>query len=542
MLPGRQYTPQFLVDLLRRRWWLVALPCALCFYGALLVSRTIPSLYLSETLIQIVPQRVPDDYVRPTVTMSLDDRLKSIQQQILSRTRLEQTIQEFDLYPEVRSGGTMEDAVEVMRDTIQVQLVGSGGLSRARSAQDVDAFRVQFTYTDPLVTMKVTERLASWFIDENSRLRGAQAEATNEFLEAQLKEAKANLEAQERRVKEFSERNSGSLPSQMQSNLQAIQSLQLQLQALVEQTARDRDRKLMLERLHADAVAEDAQLSSAPPPPTTAPTAPGTLPGATARQQLEAARQQLAQAQTRLTAEHPDVIRLTRQVKELEQKVAAEPKQAGPGAGNASLAATPLELQRRERIRQQAAEIESLGRQIAFKEQEERRLRAQVAQYQARIEAVPGIESEYTAISRDYATSQETYKSLLTKSQESKVAANLERYQIGEQFRTLDAPRVPTNPVSPKRLLFSAGGLVAGLFLGLLLVGVLEVVDSSFRSESDVVHGINLPVLAVVPRVATTADVRRKARQQRALLAAAAAGVVVAAGLGWYLQLWRYIA
>jgi capsular polysaccharide biosynthesis protein len=155
---------------------------------------------------------------------------------------------------------------------------------------------------------------------------------------------------------------------------------------------------------------------------------------------------------------------------------------------------------------------------------------------------VPGVESEYASISRDYATSQESYKNLLTRSQESRVASNLERYQIGEQFKTLDPPRVPTKPVSPNRLLFSAGGVFGGLILGLLLLGGLEVLDSSFRSEADVVNAVNLPVLAVVPDVPTKAEIRRQGRQHRALVTTAAAGAVVAAGIGWYLELWRVIA
>ena len=128
------------------------------------------------------------------------------------------------------------------------------------------------------------------------------------------------------------------------------------------------------------------------------------------------------------------------------------------------------------------AEIESLDRQVAFKESEERRLGTVIADYQSRIEAVPGVESEYLALTRDYDTIQASFRDLLTKSEAARVAENLETRQIGEQFRVLDAPRVPSRPISPQRALISGGGLDGGSGLGLLIVGLLEVKDGSLRA------------------------------------------------------------
>jgi polysaccharide chain length determinant protein (PEP-CTERM system associated) len=541
MLPGRKYSPDFFVSLLRKRWWQIALSVTICTFIGLLVSRTIPDLYRSDTLIQVVPQRVPDSYVRSTVTTDVDDRLKSIQQQIVSRTRLEQTIQEFDLYPDKRKAQPMEQVVQDMRNDIQIQLTGpnNGRPTRPGQPAEIDAFHVAFTYPDPLVAMRVTERLASWFIDENSRLRSSLAGATNEFLESQLLEAKARLEVQEQKVKEFRERHSGSLPTQLQTNLQAIQNLQLQLQALVESAARDRDRRLMLERLYNDAVAEEQLVAASPPP--AAPATPGGAPvAATNRQRLEAARQQLAAYEQRLTPEHPDVLRTKAQIADLEKKVAEEGTQAsGQPAAVAGL--TPFQLQRRERISQMRAEIESLGRQIKFKESEEIRVRGQIAAYQSRIEAVPSTESEQLALSRDYETLQDAYKLLLTKSEESKVAANLERQQISEQFRTLDPPRVPQQPISPNRIQITGIAFALGLVLGLAIVGAQEFMDSTYRTEADVVSTLTLPVLAVVPHVVTTEEKKRVARRQRLALVATAVAAVVMGGLSWFLQLWRYV-
>lgn len=538
MLPGRKLSPDYLLRALRRRWWMVALPTFVCAFGALLVSRFLPNQYQSETLIQIVPQRVPDSYVRTTVTTDLEERLKSISQQIKSRARIEELITTLDLYPEQRKAMPMEDVIGIMRDAVVVE-VGPRGRG-PRGFTDPDSFRLKFTYHDAQTAQKVTEELASWFIGENSRIRAGQATSTSEFLEQQLADARGRLVAHEKKMEAFRQRHSGSLPSQLQTNMQAIQSWQMELQSVVSSIETDRARKAMTERLYNDAVAEQNLASTTAPvtPSTGDPLAANNL---TARQQLEAARQQLARLEQRLTAEHPDVIRTRRLIQDLEVKAQDEAKRAAATPDGAPRATTPEETQRRERLSSLRAELDALNRQIAFKERDQVRLRGQIADYQARINAVPGLESEWTSLSRDYDTLQEGYRGLLAKSEEAKVAATLERQQIGEQFRVLDPAQAPLRPLSPQRLIVNAGGLALGLMLGLLIVGGLEFFDSTYHNEADVVNALTLGVLAVVPRIDTAADKARQRRKRKWVAVGVAAGLVVSLGLGVTLQVWRYL-
>jgi len=187
------------------------------------------------------------------------------------------------------------------------------------------------------------------------------------------------------------------------------------------------------------------------------------------------------------------------------------------------------------------AELESLDRQIVFKEGEERRLRGEIGGYQARLEAVPGIESEWIALTRDYDTLQETYRGLLMKSENSKMAASLEQRAIGEQFRILDPARVPLKPHSPDRLRINLVGTMAGLGLGVVLLGLAHYRDTTMRSEGDALGAFKLPVLVLVPLVKTEADLLRGKR--RRLLAAAAVGAasIATGAMAWYLQLWKFI-
>ena len=155
MLPGKVYKPEDFAEIAWRRKWLIAVPWVVLSIIVAVVAHYLPNKYRAETSMMIVPQRVSESYVRATVTTKMEDRLQAISQQILSRARLERVIQDFNLYPDERRTQTMEDAVERMRLDIDLQPVRG------------DAFRVAYVSGDPRVAMKVVERLASMFIEEN---------------------------------------------------------------------------------------------------------------------------------------------------------------------------------------------------------------------------------------------------------------------------------------------------------------------------------------------------------------------------------------
>ena len=540
MLPGQQLTVESVLKLLRRNRWLFIVPLCVGILGGLLYSRSQPSLYRSDAVIQVVPQRVPESYVSATVTERVEDRLRALAQQVLSRTQLEKLITEFDLFPRERRSLPLEDVIVLMQtERVLIQPLATAQTSRRDSQSE--AFRVSFDYENPAVAQKVAEKLASFFIDTNARERGSQADQTSAFLEAQMADARTRLEAQEKKLKEFRERNSGRLPTQVQANMQAIQSAQLALQAMVQTLARERERKLVLERFYTDAAAE-AEAAAAAPSSSGAPGAPLPV-NATPRQRLAAARMVLEQMETRLSAKHPDVLRTRRAIEELEKQVAAEELQrpVSPGSGQDGPPATMEEARRREQLRLARTEIESLDRQIASNEGEERRLRALIDGYQARLESVPGVESEWMALTRDYDTLQESYRELLAKSENSKMAASLEQRAIGEQFRILDPARVPLKPHSPDRRRINLVGTLAGLGIGVLLVGFMHYRDTTMRSEADAMGAVKLPVLVLVPFVKTQADLVRGKRRRLLAGAAAGAACVATAAMVWYLQLWKFI-
>lgn len=496
MIPGQHVTADDVIRALRRRMWILIVPLVVSSIGTFAYTRKLPNLYRSETLILVVPQRVSESYVRSVVTSRIEDRLRSISEQLNSRTRLEPIIHEFNLYGKERQRMPMEDVVAVMRRDIDVERVKD------------DSFRVSYVSGDPLLARDVTARLAKVFIDENSRDREALAASTNDFLESELDLARTRLKDHEEKLAAYRKAHIGELPSQLQSNLQVVQSTQQQLQAVNESINRDRDRRLGIERTLNDLEAGSPAVSAESPADPTS------------LDPLERAKTDLASMLTRLKPSHPDVVAQTRRIKELEDAQAAAP---APGAGTASPASTAV-TRRARSLRQ---ELEQMDRQIATKEADAARLQRTINEYQRRVAAVPTRESDMTALMRDYETLEKSYQLLLANKQASTISANLERKQVGEQFKELDPAQVPERPFSPKRLQLNAIGAAVGLFLGFAIGALLEFRDTTLRTEEHITSILKLPLLATVPVLESMRQ--RRTRKLRLLGSAAALGLGVGA-------------
>ncbi len=486
MLPGKQYTPEDLLGLVWRYRWFILLPTIATTAIGAAVAYKMPNKYKSETLVLVVPQRIPGEYVRTTVTTRIENQVLTIREVILSRSRLERIVEELGLYPEERQQMPMEMVIDRMRRNVDTDIVRK------------DAFTVSFIAYDPEVAQRVTERLAGMFNEENMRDREVVAESTNQFLQTQLDDARRRLTEHERRVENYRMRHTGELPEQVTANLQAIQNIEMQVHTLTQSLESDRDRKLLYERQIADAD-NTPEVSSFILPTTAAnPNAPMTT-----AQQLEVAEATVRGLESRVTSEHPDLVRARATVDKIRRQLQSEPAPRGQNAEVLPRATSAAEIARRNRLNELRSNLEAVDRQIAHKSEEEKRLRAIISSYRAKVEAAPSRETELVSLTRDYETLQRQYRGLLEKSEESKVAANLERRQIGEQFRILDPARVPERPFTPNRPIITAIGGVIGLVLGLALAGVTEFKNASVRTVSDVILVCGIPVLATLPALAS---------------------------------------
>jgi succinoglycan biosynthesis transport protein ExoP len=378
----------------------------------------------------------------------------------------------------------------------------------------VDSFRISYVSDSPEKARLVTDRLARLYMDQNSADRSNQANMTSEFLDAQLAQAKQRLIEQEERLEQYRRANAGQLPSQMQSNLQAIQNANVQLQAVHDSTNRAQERRLLIERQLADA---RAWLAAMAQPEPAAANADGTE-ISTARQ-LEAARTRLTLLLQRNTPDHPDVLALERVVQDLEGRLAAETA-AAEATSAAARQPTPQEVAQQRHISDLEAQLEVIKYQIASNQRDVERLQGRMVE-----------------LTRDYSTMQAAYSDLLMKRENAVIAANLEHRRIGEQFRLVDAASRPERPDNqPQRIAIMSSGALVGLLLGMLLAGLSEWRDSSFRRPEEVLAFLSVPVLASIPLMQSRRERRRTAWRR---FLADAAGVAVLASAAVLLVFWR---
>jgi len=527
MLPGKKYRPD---DFLRIAWarkWFIVIPTVVFAAATFAWTSFLPDRYRSQTVLSVLPQRVPPSYVRPTVMSSAYERIQNITQLIRSPARLARIIDEFHL--DEREGQTLDldDLIADMQKAIKVNVARP-----ARRNADAASFTIIFEASHPRTAMQVTERLASIFAQENVQNREVLAGATNQFLEAELEAAHRRLIEHEEKLEAFRRRNAGRLPTQAQSNVQLMQTTQVRLQANADGANKDQDRLHALEAAIAEAVAAGSG------PFVAGDNAEGVRIG-TAAQQLEMAKTTLRNLEVRLKPEHPDVISAKREIVDLQRKADAEALEITAAPPKAPVTNTGRPSQALTRLAAMRLEVEEIRKRLQTRKEEEARLKNVLASYTARLEAAPSLESEMTELTRGYSTLQEQYVALLRRSEEAKIAMNLERQAIGEQFKVVEAATLPDRPSSPDRFRLNLLGAGAGFALGVLLIALLEYRDTTLKTDDDVVITLALPVLAVIPRMITTGE-RRGMQRRRNLVALSTslAGVlVVAAVVAWRMQL-----
>ena len=476
--PNKPFNIHDYIEVFLRRIWYIVIPVVVVMIGAILYAYSSPKLYRASTLILISPQEVPEAFVRATVTATRGERLQSIGQEIMSRTRLEQIISELGLYREEARSSSLEDIVELMRKDIQIDMRKEG------------YFRISYIGKDPNVVAVVTNKLASLFIEENLKFRERQAEGTSEFLSTELEATKTKLEEQEKIVSQFKKQFMGELPEQRDANLRILEQLQLQYQRVSDSLRAAQDRKLFIQKQLSDlkfAVAskDSAKGKSSPV---------GTK--SSREIQLEQLRYQLSDMQIKYTGKHPDILIVRKKIAELEVEIekAKLEKEEGLEIEEKTLSIDPRYNEIEDRLMLTEREIERL-------KEEDAKIRAQMAKYSERVEKTFGRELEITNLTRDYQNAKETYQSLLRKSQEAQQSENLERRQKGERFKVIDparTPGMPFKPDIPKTLLF---GLLLGIGSGFGLAFFREQIDRSFRDAEDLETTLGLKVIANIPKV-----------------------------------------
>jgi polysaccharide chain length determinant protein (PEP-CTERM system associated) len=456
---------------LRKRWWLLV-PLVACTSFSVVLLRYLPRTYRASTVVLVEPQSVPAQYVKPLVTVSIEEAVKTIRQQVTSRTRLEQVARDLILYPASDDPRLLERRVADMRSRIDLDV-----------KQD-RSFTLSYRHGDPVVAAQVTNRLAELFIEASNRGRQRQAEETSAFLADELERTRQRLTEQEAAIAEFKRDHQAELPTQQDANLRNLEGLHRQLRDSQLTLERSRDRKALLE----------AQMSGLSPFDVVAGQADPEDP----RVQLVKLRKEVADLRLRYTDRYPEVQRLQERIAELQKEVTALPEtgEAPPG-----LLANPAY----DRLR---SEIQTIELEIAHLEAEQTGIREEIVAYQKRVENAPRREQELLSLTRDYDTWKQNYQQLLHKHTDAELAETLERERQGEQFVILDRALPPAVPYRPDPVQVIGAGFLLGLAIGVAIVALQEMMCPTFYSPKQVQESLGVPVVAAVPLIRTA---RRRA-------------------------------
>ena len=464
--------------ILRRYWWIPTLMSLTLGALGLTASLVLPKKYTSSTVVLVEQPTVPKDVIHPVITQDLNQRINSMKAQILSRSSLEPIINKFSLYAQERSATHMEDLVEKLRSSINIELIQP--LAGATDRQP-PGFNVSVTFDNPNLAQQICQEITSAFMEQNAKMRIINSGRVSQFLTQELDEAKNKLDEQDKKLAEFKAEHLVSMPDQEQTNLALMSTMQSQLDATTQALTRAQEDKALNETLlsQQEASWKASQVGMQNPE--------------TQDHELEALQGQLSTLLAKYTPEHPDVIKLKAQIEDLKKRMAQAPtEKITTDNKQTSLHEPPAIQQLRAKIKQGDFGIADLTKR-------QTQIQNQIRSVEGRLQSSPVVEQQLKELTRNYQTASDIYNDLLKKRESSVMATDLEHQQEGENFRVVDSPNLPSTPSFPKKSVFLGGGLAGGFGLSLGILYLLALSDKALYSERDVEICLKLPVLTAVP-------------------------------------------
>jgi polysaccharide chain length determinant protein (PEP-CTERM system associated) len=484
MLGHRTLNVEDYLNILKRRWWIIAISTIVFTIGAVGFTYFVTPKYVSETLILIDQQKVPTDFVQPVATQALDSRLAIITEQVLSRSNIQPIIEKYNLFANQHL--SMDARVDLMRDpqTLKIEPVHN---EIARS-NGLPGFNIAFTANDPQTAAQVCSDITSLFTKTNLRARQENATGTTDFLKEQLDGATRNLDDLDAKVAAFQREHAGILPEDQTNNMSIMSSLNTELEATTQQLESLESNRSLGETLLSQQQAEQAAAAA---------------PGATAtpirtsqsqQKELDDLQAQKAELEERYSADYPDVKTVSRKIADLQREMAKAASAPAPATSKATAPKGPDSAN----IVELRARLIGIDQQISAKRKQQEQIQQEIRTYEGRISAGPQVESQYKELTRNYDTAEAFQKRILSEINESQMTTSLENRQEGETFSVLDAASLPTDPIYPKRSYFAGGGVGAGIAFGMLIVALLEYKDTALRTERDIWDFTQLPTLAII--------------------------------------------
>jgi polysaccharide chain length determinant protein (PEP-CTERM system associated) len=482
---------------LHRKWLVLIVGVLFCSVGVVFIS-LMPTFYSSSITVLVDPQKIPERYVSDSVTMD-QLRFDTLSQQILSTTRLQQVIDELQLYPELQPSMTHDEIIEYMRKNITIQ-------ERQGGDRNMSAFTIAFKGTNPKLVAQVATRLAESFIKWDLGARERQAEETSRFLENQLAQAKKELDEQEAKLSAFKMQHLGELPDQLGAYGGVLARLQSKLQANADALNRLDAEKILL--LHADNSESSATGTG------------GTSYRRHLMQDQKRLEERLAGLRTRYSDEYPEVMQAQLEMENVRKQLQSAPQESPETA----VISTPSN-----------ARLEILTREIGIRQQEQKSLLAEIRQGEAQADGAPVREQQLADLSRESQSARAHYQSLLDKTFSADIATDLERKHATERFMILDPARVPEKPIKrhpwrmlvlliPCSFMVSAGSAV-------MIEKAKGTISTERRLRRLLPHSV--AVVGRIPLIETLTFARRQLHLQIAAIAGALMCCLVVAAYLW---------
>jgi polysaccharide chain length determinant protein (PEP-CTERM system associated) len=492
MIQNRELTMDDYLAMLRRRAKMILIPALLAPLAGFLVSYAFPPKFTSQSTILVEEQKVPENMVQPVVTADINARMATLKQQITSQKDLQPVVER--MYPG-KNSREVGDIIDNIRQNMDVQAVPTDLLPTSPKKKPGSqggsggGFNVTYTSANAREAQQICNELTTLLVDENLKSIQAAASGTSDVLSRGLEDAKHNLDELDAKLAAFKKQYVGQLPGDEDSNLKILMGLNTQLEANTQTLSRAQQDRAYTESMLAQQLGAWRSSQSS--------TNPQTL-----EKQLSDLQSQLLQLQAKYTADHPDVVKAKADIAEVKKKLAeinSAPTEATDAGSEKGSATEPPE------IRQLRLQLHQYGELISAATRSQKRLQDEIGTYQNRVSLSPAVEEQYKALTRDYENQQKTYQELLTKKSSADLTVRMNNQSQGEQMFLLDTATLPGAPSFPNRLLFAAGGLGAGLALGIALAMWFEIRDNSIRTEADAEAALELPMLVSVPWVGLVA-------------------------------------
>ena len=457
-----------------------------------------PPTYRSTSTILIEEQEIPREYVMATVSSYAEQRLQTINQRIMSSTRLTEVINRFNLYADLKDRWPMEEIIDKMRKKdVKFDLINAEVMDRrtGRPTAATIAFTLAYEGRNPAVVQQVANVLASLYLEENLRVREQQTEGAMKFMEDERKSVEEQMAEIDKQIADFKRKNVNTLPEHAQYNLQIVDRIEQDIDKLNNQLKELREKENYLQ----------TQLASIPPDSSNPD-----------KDRLRELRVKLVNLESRFTDEYPDVKKTKAEIADLEKKL----KTTGQTPID-SKPDNPAYVTLSAQLASTRSEIESVRRQINVSQ-------AKRDDYHRRIGASPRVEENYKVLMSQRNNLQAKIEDLSKKYMESRMASGLEKGQMGERFTLIDAARLPEKPVFPNIPAILLIGLVLGIGAGVGSAALKEISDQSVRTAGALSSALGLPVLAVIPDIVTKEDTVEDKQQRKQILIGVAVVVVVA--------------